>query len=551
MSLDPPTYLSSLQNNTRARPIPWEGAVRAGTISDQDLKKIKAVDKVRKEQRRQTIEGDYGAYKLLLLGGQGTKSVLESAAKRADVIQYILVLTGDLLNDVPDLSSQLLDHPDPYKPFLPFLSHLTNPEDPIPLLTSSILATLISTAQTKFPKSTPKTDEAIPKLYKYLSGLTKTQDSGLQDIAVQEYSAVLRTKKARELFWKQKEETVCPLIEILRAAAGAGKDTDSNVWSGAASIRSVPDGGLSGGVGLQLLYHVLLTIWQLSFEGTLVGKGLEEDHDIIPLYTHLLRLSPKEKTTRLLLSTLLNLFSPASNRSTLLPLATSARLPTLLANLKARHLSDTDLLEDLTSLTDMLSEYTSAQTTFDEYSAEIMTGHLRWSPPHRDAGFWRENARRIVEENKNELPKKLAEILGKGWEGDKGVLAIACNDVGWLVKECPDKRGVLEGLGIKGRVMALMGEADERVRGLIGHAFPSITSAFAGTDPADDTSAAQRPYNPLLTNMFIEGSVPPLFSLALTRGTASGGTLAIGGLPQHVAYSGNFATSPFQVLPTM
>ena len=69
-----------------------------------------------------------------------------------------------------------------------------------------------------------------------------------------------------------------------------------------------------------------------------------------------------------------------------------------------------------------------------------------------------------MEENKNELPKKLAEILGKGWEGDKGVLAIACNDVGWLVKECPDKRGVLEGLGIKGRVMALMGEADERVR---------------------------------------------------------------------------------------
>lgn len=98
MSLDPPTYLSSLQNNIRARPIPWEGAVRAGTITDQDLKKIKAVDKVRKEQRRQTVEADFEVYKSLLLGGEGEKSVLESAAKRADVIQYILVLTGDLLN---------------------------------------------------------------------------------------------------------------------------------------------------------------------------------------------------------------------------------------------------------------------------------------------------------------------------------------------------------------------------------------------------------------------------------------------------------------------
>ena len=98
MSLDPPTYLSSLQNNIRARPIPWEGAVRAGTITENDLKRIKAVDKVRKEQRKQTVEADTGAYQSLLLGGDNDKSVLESASKRADVIQYILVLTGDLIN---------------------------------------------------------------------------------------------------------------------------------------------------------------------------------------------------------------------------------------------------------------------------------------------------------------------------------------------------------------------------------------------------------------------------------------------------------------------
>ena len=98
MSLDPPTYLSSLQNNIRARPIPWEGAVRAGTITDNDLKTIKAVDKVRKEQRKQTVESDVESYQSLILGGDKGKSVLESASKRADVIQYMLVLTGDLIN---------------------------------------------------------------------------------------------------------------------------------------------------------------------------------------------------------------------------------------------------------------------------------------------------------------------------------------------------------------------------------------------------------------------------------------------------------------------
>lgn len=98
MSLDPPTYLSSLQNNIRARPIPWEGAVRAGTITDHDLKSIKAVDKVRKEQRRQTVESDIDTYQCLILGGNKGKSVLESASKRVEIIQYMLVLTDDLIN---------------------------------------------------------------------------------------------------------------------------------------------------------------------------------------------------------------------------------------------------------------------------------------------------------------------------------------------------------------------------------------------------------------------------------------------------------------------
>jgi V-type H+-transporting ATPase subunit H len=112
----------------------------------------------------------------------------------------------------------------------------------------------------------------------------------------------------------------------------------------------------------------------------------------------------------------------------------------------------------------MLEEYTSSQTTFDEYASEILSGHPRWSPPHRDAGFWSENAAKIITDNKNEIPRKLSEILDKPWDNDKQVLAIACNDVGWMVKTCPEKRGVLEKLGMKAQVMKLMGEADESVK---------------------------------------------------------------------------------------
>jgi V-type H+-transporting ATPase subunit H len=98
MSFDPPTYLSSLQNNIRDRPIPWDGAVRAGTISEGQLSKIRAVDKVRKEQRKQIVGKDLSGYRTLFVGGDNEKSVFESAAKRADVVQYLLVLLGDLVD---------------------------------------------------------------------------------------------------------------------------------------------------------------------------------------------------------------------------------------------------------------------------------------------------------------------------------------------------------------------------------------------------------------------------------------------------------------------
>ena len=54
--------------------------------------------------------------------------------------------------------------------------------------------------------------------------------------------------------------------------------------------------------------------------------------------------------------------------------------------------------------------------------------------------------------------------MKKPWDNDKAVLAIACNDVGCLVREVPERRAQLEKLGLKTRVMELMAEGDENVR---------------------------------------------------------------------------------------
>lgn len=326
-------------------------------------------------------------------------------------------------------------------------------------MSATFLSNLIANSVTSSSKASKRDDEALPKLYSYLSSLVKSQDAGLQDIGVQHMSTILRSTHAKELFWKQKKETVAPLFDILRKAAGAAKDSDSTLWSGATSIRS-NDTRFSGGVGLQLMYHILLVVWQLSFEGELVGKGLEDEEEVIPLYVQLLRVSPKEKTTRLLLATINNLLS--KNKQELIPVATSARLPALVSNLASRHLTDEDAKEDLEALDKMLDEYTKGQTTFDEYADEVRSGHLRWTPPHKNSTFWRENARKILQDK--ELPKKLAEITGKNWDSDKKVLAIACNDIGNLVREVPEHRSTLEKLGLKARVMELMSDSDESVR---------------------------------------------------------------------------------------
>ena len=170
----------------------------------------------------------------------------------------------------------MISHPDPFKPILPLLKTSSNPEDPIPLLASTTLSRLASEAVLAPKGQLQRVNDALPRLYNYLSVLAESSDSGLQDIAVQEYSTLLRNTHARKLFWKQRKQSVDPLMNILRSAVGAGRDNDSTLWSGASTARSAPEGVFAGGVGIQLLYHVLMNLWQLSFEAELVGDGLNE-----------------------------------------------------------------------------------------------------------------------------------------------------------------------------------------------------------------------------------------------------------------------------------
>lgn len=153
--------------------------------------------------------------------------------------------------------------------------HSTTTEDPIPLLTAHSLATLMAFSRDE----SDATAKALPLLFTYLSGLSKSADAGLQDIAVQEYSSLLYGRLSRQQFWDQRSETVAPLIKILHSAAGItnGNNASATLFAGDANGRSNGfEGSLGGGVGLQLLYHVLLVVWQITFDAADIGDELNE-----------------------------------------------------------------------------------------------------------------------------------------------------------------------------------------------------------------------------------------------------------------------------------
>ncbi len=137
-----------------------------------------------------------------------------------------------------------------------------------------MLASLLAGSRDESPATV---DKALPVIFSYLSSLARNPDAGLQDIGVQEYSSLLYGRAPRKQFWRQRSETVTPLIDILRSAAGVNGDASASLWSGiAGSAGSGLGGSLGGGVGLQLLYRVLLVMWQLSFEAADIGDDLNE-----------------------------------------------------------------------------------------------------------------------------------------------------------------------------------------------------------------------------------------------------------------------------------
>ncbi|CAG8564357.1 11047_t:CDS:10, partial [Gigaspora rosea] len=236
------TYLDELTEDIRTRPIPWEGYQKAELITPEELDLLKRIDKQSREQLRSVMQKDAEKYAELYT------SLLEKL-KRPDTIQYILVMTNDMLSDdekrasyFHKLSSKSSDLP--YRPFLKQVAIMldSNNDEFIQLSSAKILTILTCSALE--PLSFDTTD-----FLRWISTKLKSNNNNICDLAVQILESILKIPSCRLQFWEM-PHGIDTLVNYLKAKNPT----------------------------LQMQYQIIFCFWLLTFErdvANLVEKAPE------------------------------------------------------------------------------------------------------------------------------------------------------------------------------------------------------------------------------------------------------------------------------------
>lgn len=417
LSLVSNTYLDEQSAKIQSKPVPWEGYQRAGLVTTDELALLKKVDRQPKAKVDSILLSDGQSYALLYLR-------LLNKLQRIDTMQCILVYIADALSDHDEripLFTRTVET-DPELPYGALLRALDVQDDVVQLKAAQILAVFLSS------ETTPIAPSILNPFLNTLSSFSTTSFPHKRDLAVQCLEALLPRREVRKAVWG--------IPQIIQGLV----DT----------IKHKP--------GPQMCYQIAFCFWLLVFEQE-IAEEINKKYDIIPLLTDVAQEAVKEKVIRVIVSTFRGLVTkaPAAN----LPAMLVAQLLPFVKNLSTRKWSDEDIVEDIQFLRDELSARFESLTTYDEYSSELQSGHLSWTPVHESDMFWKENATKL-NDNNHLLLKILVELLNNSQ--DPLVLAVASHDIGQYVKHYPRGKKILTDLGAKTRVMELMSHSDGDVR---------------------------------------------------------------------------------------
>ena len=76
-----------------------------------------------------------------------------------------------------------------------------------------------------------------------------------------------------------------------------------------------------------------------------------------------------------------------------------SKLKKLVELIQQSQLEDQEIVEDLEFLDKKLETMVLDVSSFDEYTLELTSNRLSWTPAHKSDKFWRENAQKLNENN--------------------------------------------------------------------------------------------------------------------------------------------------------
>jgi len=236
------------------------------------------------------------------------------------------------------------------------------------------------------------------------------------------------------------------------------------------------------GRNTQLIYESALCLWMCALtRSTAEEIALQTFRDLAQLVAD----NPREKILRVALACLRACLKTQPEREKELCewLLATGILRTLDA-LQMTRITDPDLVADVEGLREVLNANFRVLSSFERYQQEVTSGRLKWGPMHSER-FWKEHARVMEKDGFATLKQLLGILEGDGFFDDDQApaedastsLAVACNDVGFFVQYYPNGKKLVEGLGAKPRIMALLAHASPEVQ---KHALLTVSKLLVG-----------------------------------------------------------------------
>jgi len=244
-----------------------------------------------------------------------------------------------------------------------------------------------------------------------------------------------------------------------------------------------PRAGHKSTVTVQQMYELCFCLWALTYEcnGSWSIRNTFHRDNAVNSLVDLVSSAPREKVVRVALSALRTLAQcdaenspcPAGKReitgSTYLSDMIGCGLIKYVDQMKERHWTDPDIIDDLSVLHRVLHENFKEMTRWDVYFAEVQQGQLAWGHLHSER-FFKENIRQFEGPNGDFYVVKLLVALTAS--NDEEVQSIACYDLGEFVRHYPNGRAIARSLGAKDIVMKLVDHPNKELQ---RHALTAIS----------------------------------------------------------------------------